>query len=226
MPDFPKLEITIPDIWFDFIGRLSPGIVFIGLVRVFLLSNTTTPSFQELFVCGIAAYIVPLLFQPLASTINWTIFKSSDKQGGDEIKKLKKLYGDNFGQRIFLSYGPERREVLLCSKMQAEITFFSQLIIMIFIFIIALVFFKDSIHSLAQNNIQSSSMTNYIHWDYLWILFGPIYLWFSGLLIANRRLKRLIDMAEHLKTIGSIPMSSNSKLNEAGAAGIETAPGK
>ena len=83
----------IPDLWFDWYGRLLPGalLILLGIWKYNLSTEKVTENIWLIFAAG---YLIGHLLQPFSSgLLQWKY----DDLKGSKSKKLSKLYSELVG---------------------------------------------------------------------------------------------------------------------------------
>jgi hypothetical protein len=126
-PDI-KVDLQIPDLWYDFYARLLPGITFVGTIRCCLLGLLNLPSLLEILVIFIIGYIVALITQPLSSRISRWIERL--------VEKMKNIKENDFIRRVQKELGLDSRPSMVISKMHGEVSFFVQLSMLTLVYLL------------------------------------------------------------------------------------------
>ena len=96
----------LPDIWYDFYGRLLPGAYGVSFFQLFVLGQSIEATLENFLYIMISGYLLGHIFQPISSMI---ILWRERKHDPDDQK----------GQ-VNSEMGPETRAAHLLSKAHAE----------------------------------------------------------------------------------------------------------
>lgn len=111
-------ELNIPDIWYDFLGRLLPGYAFLSSIWL-IVKGTIEPSTLVAVLAIPASYIIGFTCQPITLILTkWLEKKAADKNCVEE----------HFVSLSQNSVGTDSRRSLILSKIGAETVFFSQVV--------------------------------------------------------------------------------------------------
>jgi hypothetical protein len=121
-PDI-QANLEIPDIWFDFLARLLPGISFVAIVWLGFLEKPTPTGLEAIVGLFFAGYIIGLVTSPASSRVAKLIEARVGKLPQGEKDRIK------FIRKVQSKLGYSSRQALLISKMHAEVVFFVQLAI-------------------------------------------------------------------------------------------------
>jgi len=113
-----RAELRIPDIWYDFFTRLLPGYAFWASIW-YLVKGPEEPGTMTAVLAVPAGYFIALAVQPVTLIlIKWLEKQAERGKESDFVVKIQSLLG------------PETRRSLILSKIGAELTFFSQVVIL------------------------------------------------------------------------------------------------
>lgn len=111
-------ELNIPDIWYDFLGRLLPGYAFLSSIWL-IVKGTIEPSILVAVLAIPASYIIGFTCQPITLTLTkWLEKKAAETNCVEE----------HFVSLSQNSLGTDSRRSLILSKIGAETVFFSQVV--------------------------------------------------------------------------------------------------
>lgn len=118
-----KLNIAdhLPDAWFDFLGRLLPGVVVISLALIYLERTSAKILYENIGAFLILGYLIGHFLQPLGS---FFARKAEEALLIDMPKVDIKVY-----RRLVDITHPLPRNILLAEKAYAEaVSFFSSFV--------------------------------------------------------------------------------------------------
>jgi hypothetical protein len=111
-----KVELNIPDLWYDFYARLLPGAIFVAAIYFLWPDAPSWPTALQTVMLLAAGYVSALVSQPVASELTWGIEWL--------VAGMKHLYVERIAQNVT----PHESQIL--SKMHSEVTFFTQCIVL------------------------------------------------------------------------------------------------
>lgn len=121
-----KMDLRIPDLWYDFYGRLLPGTAFVAMGRALLLNNTSLPSLAEAGILAGIGYLAGLILFPLVNMLSRGLYRAAEYMHG---KPRGYVY------TVGVALGPDTRWTIILSKLNAETAFFSNLTLFTVIFL-------------------------------------------------------------------------------------------
>lgn len=164
-----KVELQVPDLWYDFYARVLPGTAFIAALRYVVLGTTSTPSVTEIIAILWMGYFSALLTQPLASRLTGWIERLAKTIAGEPDR----LYI----RRVQEVLGSDSRKAMILSKMHGEVAFFVQLGLLTLLTLLAESLAPSPRHPLGARAL----------------LFGALACAVLALDVAHRRLQRARD---------------------------------
>ena len=132
-----KVELRIPDLWFDFYARFLPGIAFVAAIRTLVVGNVKIPNAAELLVLAFGGFLFALISQPISSRLT----KGVEYLAAKTLKKEVEYVAD-----VQRELGRSKRESMILSKMHGEVTFFCQLSVLSFAFQVIQATFPEPEH--------------------------------------------------------------------------------
>jgi hypothetical protein len=114
-----KVELNIPDLWYDFYARLLPGAIFVAAIYILWPGDHSLPTALPTVMLLAAGYVSALVSQPIASELSLGI------EWG--VAKMKHFHVERIAQKLT----PHESQIL--SKMHGEVTFFTQCFVLSFV---------------------------------------------------------------------------------------------
>ncbi len=131
-----KIDIQIPDFWYDIYARFLPGVTFVGSLWWSYSINTAESNFKYLFIIVFVGYLVGIVVNPISSVITELLQKF--------LEHILKDIKPGFVDWIRHSKDVSDHEKQIIGKMRAEVVFFAQMTLLSSL----LLFFPTQFHDL------------------------------------------------------------------------------
>lgn len=120
-----KSFIPVPDLWFDIIARMIPGVVCFLILRWYFSGLDFKWVSDNLIVTGLGGYFVGLYFSPLSSSTA-AIFHKLAPLAHENLFHSKKRQERIDVRTVSYQLGLESNTSSVLSKMHGEVVFFVQ----------------------------------------------------------------------------------------------------